>query len=76
MGQNAKLLGVANGQDTKDNGVGPGTHELTSVQWQTVVMIFYVGLILFQVPGCIGYRVFPPSKVRVAVSTDVRQLVV
>lgn len=27
-------------------------------------MIFYVGLILFQVPGCLGYRVFPPSKVR------------
>ncbi len=27
-------------------------------------MIFYVGLVLFQVPGCIGYRVFPPSKVR------------
>lgn len=26
-------------------------------------MIFYVGLVLFQVPGCLGYRVFPPSKV-------------
>lgn len=25
-------------------------------------MIFYVGLILCQVPGCIGYRVFSPSK--------------
>jgi hypothetical protein len=32
-------------------------------QWQTVIMIFNVGLVLFQVPGCIGYRVFPPSKV-------------
>lgn len=26
-------------------------------------MIFYVGLVLFQVPGCIGYRVLPPYKV-------------
>lgn len=26
-------------------------------------MSFYVGLVLFQVPGTIGYRVFPPSKV-------------
>jgi len=25
-------------------------------------MIFYVGLVLFQVPGCIGYRIFPPSR--------------
>jgi len=26
-------------------------------------MIAYVGLILFQIPGCIGFRVFSPSKV-------------
>ena len=25
-------------------------------------MIYYVGLILFQVPGCVGYRIFSPSK--------------
>ncbi|EXJ70397.1 uncharacterized protein A1O5_06465 [Cladophialophora psammophila CBS 110553] len=59
---NAKLLGIDKGHDTLDNGVGPGTQELSSTQWQTVIMIFYVGLILFQVPGCIGYRIFPPSK--------------
>lgn len=61
--QNAKLLGIANGHDTPFDGVGPGTKALGTTQWQTVIMIFYVGLILFQVPGCIGYRMFPPSKV-------------
>jgi MFS family permease len=35
---------------------------LSAVHWETAIMIFYVGLILFQVPGCIGYRIFPPSK--------------
>ncbi|QKX53142.1 uncharacterized protein TRUGW13939_00218 [Talaromyces rugulosus] len=59
---NAKLLGISSGHDTSDNGVGSGTTSLSSVQWQTVVMIFYVGLVLFQVPGCLGYRIFPPSK--------------
>ncbi|KAH8697897.1 major facilitator superfamily domain-containing protein [Talaromyces proteolyticus] len=59
---NAKLLGISEGHDTAKNGVGPGTESLNSTQWQTVVMIFYVGLVLFQVPGCLGYRVFPPSK--------------
>ncbi|OQV03025.1 hypothetical protein CLAIMM_08125 [Cladophialophora immunda] len=59
---NAKLLGIDEGHGTPDNGVGPGTQELSATQWQAVIMIFYVGLILFQVPGCIGYRIFPPSK--------------
>ena len=61
---NAKLYGLDNGHNTSAQGVGPGTHSVTSSQWQLVVMIFYVGLVLFQVPGCIGYRVFSPSKVR------------
>jgi hypothetical protein len=61
---NAKLYGLESGHDSKEQGAGPGTKSLTSSQWQLVVMIFYVGLVLFQVPGCIGYRVFSPSKVR------------
>lgn len=60
---NAKLYGLESGHDSKKQGAGPGTETLTSSQWQLVVMIFYVGLVLFQVPGCIAYRVFPPSKV-------------
>jgi hypothetical protein len=60
---NAKLLGIANGHGTTSDGVGPGKKALNATQWETVIMIFYVGLILFQVPGCIGYRIFPPSKV-------------
>jgi hypothetical protein len=60
---NAKLYGLDDGHDTDGQGAGPGTKTLTPSQWQLVVMIFYVGLILFQVPGCIGYRVFSPSKV-------------
>lgn len=59
---NAKLYGLDTGHDTAQKGVGPGKKSLTSPQWQLCIMIFYVGLILFQVPGCIGYRVFPPSK--------------
>ncbi|KAL2858530.1 major facilitator superfamily domain-containing protein [Aspergillus pseudoustus] len=59
---NAKLYGLDSGHKTEDQGVGPGLSSLTSSQWQLVVMIFYVGLVLFQVPGCIGYRVFSPSK--------------
>ncbi|OAK96736.1 MFS general substrate transporter [Phaeosphaeriaceae sp. SRC1lsM3a] len=59
---NAKLYGYAAGHDTKNHGIGLGKHSLTDKQWQTIIMIFYVGLILCQVPGCIGYRVFPPSK--------------
>jgi hypothetical protein len=60
---NARLYGLDEGHDTEGQGVGTGTKTLTSSQWQLVVMIFYVGLVLFQVPGCIGYRVFSPSKV-------------
>lgn len=60
---NAKLYGLDAGHETAQQGVGAGTKALGSSQWQLVVMIFYVGLVLFQVPGCIGYRVFPPSKV-------------
>lgn len=52
--QNAKLLGVNAGHDTSKDGVGPGKKSLSGTQWQTVIMIFYVGLVLFQVPGCIG----------------------
>ncbi|KAE8383304.1 major facilitator superfamily domain-containing protein [Aspergillus bertholletiae] len=59
---NAKLYGYNQGHNTFHHGVGPGDEKLSSTQWQLVVMIFYVGLVLFQVPGCIGYRVFPPSK--------------
>ncbi|KAH8879519.1 MFS general substrate transporter, partial [Thozetella sp. PMI_491] len=59
---NAKLYGIDDGHDTANNGVGPGTSKLSATQWQLVVMIFYVGLVLCQVPGCIGYRIFSPSK--------------
>jgi hypothetical protein len=62
--QNAKLYGYDKGHETLASGIGPGAKALSATQWQTVIMIFYVGLVLFQVPGCIGYRVFPPSKVR------------
>jgi len=34
-------------------------------------MIAYVGLILFQIPGCIGFRIFPPSKVRSRLTTSI-----
>lgn len=61
--QNAKLLGLANGHHTAKQGVGPGTKALSAEQWEVVIMIAYVGLILFQVPGCIGFRIFSPSKV-------------
>jgi hypothetical protein len=64
MLQNAKLYGFDQGHDTTFQGLGPGKVALSSSQWQTVIMIFYVGLVLFQVPGCIGYRILPPSKVR------------
>ncbi|KFZ11110.1 hypothetical protein V502_07748 [Pseudogymnoascus sp. VKM F-4520 (FW-2644)] len=50
------------GRDTATGGVGVGKTPLNSTQWQLVIMIFYVGLVLFEVPGCIGYRIFPPSK--------------
>lgn len=63
---NAKLYGLNKGHDTPADGIGEGTKTLSSRQWQLVVMIFYVGLVLFQVPGCLGYRVFPPSKVMTA----------
>lgn len=63
---NAKLYGLDTGHDSEGQGVGPGTNTLGASQWQLVVMIFYVGLVLFQVPGCIGYRVFSPSKVSTA----------
>lgn len=55
---------MATGRDVAgpDSGVGPGTKSLTAEQWQLVIMIFYVGLVLFQVPGTVGYRIFPPSK--------------
>lgn len=59
---NAKLYGYSNGHATYHHDIGPGDGKLSSTQWQLVVMIFYVGLVLFQVPGCIGYRIFPPSK--------------
>ncbi|KAJ5815487.1 hypothetical protein N7474_007264 [Penicillium riverlandense] len=59
---NAKLYGLDDGHDTPSQGVSAGITPLSSSQWQLVVMIFYVGLVLFQVPGCLGYRVFPPSK--------------
>ena len=59
---NAKLYGLATGHDTATGGVGPGKTTLTPSQWNQVIMFFYIGLILFQVPGCLGYRVFPPSK--------------
>ena len=61
--QNAKLYGYDKGHDTANGGVGSGSKALSSTQWQLIIMIFYVGLVLFQVPGCIGYRVFPASKV-------------
>lgn len=63
---NAKLYGLANGHDTKYEGVGPGMKALSAEQWEVIIMIFFVGLILFQVPGCWGYRVFSPSKVGTA----------
>jgi hypothetical protein len=66
--QNAKLYGFDKGNDTAAHGLGPGMTALSSSQWQLVVMIFYVGLVLFQVPGCIGYRVFPPSRVSTSLS--------
>ncbi len=59
---NAKLLGISSGHSTAKDGVGPGLKPLSATQWETVIMIFYVRLILFQVHGCIGYRIFPPSK--------------
>lgn len=52
--KNAKILGISNGRDTIDDGIGPGKKRLSGTQWQTIIMIFYVGLVLFQVPGCIG----------------------
>ena len=52
--ENAKLLGLDQGRDTVTGGVGIGKTPLSSTQWQLVIMIFYVGLVLFQVPGCIG----------------------
>ena len=52
--QNAKLLGLSGGHNTSKGGVGPDKKTLTSTQWQTAIMIFYVGLVLFQVPGTIG----------------------
>lgn len=63
---NAKLYGLDSGHKSKTQGAGVGTKSLNPSQWQLVVMIFYVGLVLFQVPGCIGYRVFSPSKVRMS----------
>ncbi|KAE8393075.1 major facilitator superfamily domain-containing protein [Aspergillus alliaceus] len=59
---NAKHYGYSNGYATYHHGIGPGDGMLSSTQWQLVVMIFYVSLVLFQVPGCIGYRIFSPSK--------------
>ncbi|KUJ07654.1 MFS general substrate transporter [Mollisia scopiformis] len=59
---NAKILGLNTGRATSQEGVGSGKKSLSGTQWQTVIMIFYVGLVLCQIPGCIGYRVFPPSK--------------
>lgn len=67
--QNAKLYGYNKGHHTPASGIGPGEESLTATQWQLIIMIFYVGLVLFQVPGCIGYRVFPPSKVRLSTRT-------
>lgn len=64
--QNAKLYGLDSGHSTSGNGVGPGAKSLTSKEWQLNVMIFYVGLVLFQIPGCIGYRIFSPSRVSVS----------
>ncbi|CAD6584916.1 MAG: hypothetical protein ASARMPRED_001947 [Alectoria sarmentosa] len=45
---NAKLYGLDDGHDTVKQGVGPGKNSLTSPQWQLSIMIFYIGLILFQ----------------------------
>ncbi|KAL9087867.1 MAG: hypothetical protein Q9165_006429 [Trypethelium subeluteriae] len=59
---NAKLYGLDKGHDTSSGGVGPGKQSLSATQWEVVIMLFYVGLILFQVPGCIGYRLVSPSK--------------
>jgi hypothetical protein len=70
--QNAKLYGYSKGHHTPTSGIGPEEESLTATQWQLIIMIFYVGLVLFQVPGCIGYRVFPPSKVNLLSATDVR----
>jgi MFS family permease len=70
--QNAKLYGYNKGHHTTASGMGPGEESLTATQWQLIIMIFYVGLVLFQVPGCIGYRVFPPSKVYLLSATDLR----
>lgn len=53
LAQNAKLYGLDNGHDTVKQGVGPGKNSLTSPQWQLSIMIFYIGLILFQV--CLRY---------------------
>ncbi len=64
MPQNAKLYGLDSGHDTAKGGVGSGKASLSSADWNLVLMVFYVGLVLCQVPGCIGYRVFSPSKVR------------
>jgi hypothetical protein len=61
--QNAKLYGYAEGHLTATQGAGNGHEPLSDSEWQLCVMMFYVGLVLFQVPGCIGYRIFPPSKV-------------
>jgi len=62
--QNAKLLGLSAGHDTAKAGVGPGKLALSAKQWDVVIMITYVGLIMFQIPGCIGFRLFSPSRVR------------
>jgi hypothetical protein len=70
--QNAKLYGYSKGHQTPSSGIGSGEDPLTATQWQLIIMIFYVGLVLFQVPGCIGYRVFPPSKVCLFPAPDVR----
>ncbi|KAI9695195.1 MAG: hypothetical protein M1820_008831 [Bogoriella megaspora] len=59
---NAKLFGLSKGRNTPSGGVGPENQGLSASQREVVIMIFYVGLILFQVPGCIGYRIFSPSK--------------
>ncbi|KAH7304059.1 major facilitator superfamily domain-containing protein [Stachybotrys elegans] len=59
---NAKLYGYAEGHLTATQGAGNGYEPLSDSEWQLCVMMFYVGLVLFQVPSCIGYRIFPPSK--------------
>lgn len=62
--QNAKLYGLDAGRDTEKGGIGSGLKSLSATEWQLTIMIFYVGLVLCQVPGCIGYRIFSPSRVR------------